>query len=67
MTAFGIYVDPQIHNVGYMKVYEGLWALEDLIFFLVKFPVEWRQNHVWGPVFVPSYDHVYKNIHFCKG
>ena len=30
-----------------------------LIFFLVKVPVECRQNHVWGPIFVPSYDHFY--------
>ena len=22
-----------------------------LIFFLIKFPVKWRQNHVWGPIF----------------
>ena len=38
-----------------------------LIFFLVKFPVEWRQNHVWGPIFDPSYDHVFKSVHFRKG
>ena len=38
-----------------------------LISFLVKFPVQWRQNHVWGPICVPSYDHIHKNIHFCKG
>ena len=24
-----------------------------LIFFLIKFPVEWRQNHVWEPIFDP--------------
>ena len=34
-----------------------------LIFFLIKFPVECR----WGPIFVPSYDHIYKNILVCKG
>ena len=38
-----------------------------LIFFLTKFPVECRQNHVWGPIFDHSYDHIYKSIHFCKG
>ena len=42
----------------YMEVYRYL------IFFLVKFPVEWRQNHVWEPIFGPSYDHIYKNVHF---
>ena len=35
-----------------------------LIFFLIKFPVEWRQNHVWGPIFDPSYDHIYKCDYF---
>ena len=35
-----------------------------LIFFLIKFPVECRQNHVWGPSFDPSYDHIYKCVHF---
>ena len=29
-------------------------------FFLVKFLVEYRQSHAWGPIFVPSYDHFYK-------
>ena len=37
-----------------------------LIFFLVKFPIECRQNHVWGPIFGPSYDHIYKNVHLDK-
>ena len=31
------------------------------MFFLVKFPVECRQNHIWGPIFVPSYDLFYTN------
>ena len=35
-----------------------------LIFFLIKFPFEWRQNHVWGPIFDPSHDHIYKCVHF---
>ena len=38
-----------------------------LIFFLIKLSFECRRNHVWGLVFDPSYDHIYKNIHFCKG
>ena len=29
-----------------------------LIFCLMKFHVECRQNHVWGPIFGPSYDHM---------
>ena len=35
-----------------------------LIFFLIKFPFECRQNHVWGPICDPSYDHFYKCDHF---
>ena len=35
-----------------------------LIFFLIKFPVEWRQNHVWGPIVDPSYGHIYKCDYF---
>ena len=31
----------------------------------MKLPVECRQNHVWGPIFVPRYDHFYKT-HFYK-
>ena len=38
-----------------------------LIFFLVKLHVEWRQNHVWGCIFDPSYGNVYENMYFCKG
>ena len=37
-----------------------------LIFFLVKFPVDCRQNHVWGPIFCTSYDHIYKNVHVVQ-
>ena len=40
----------------------GRW----LIFFLVQFPVECRQNHVWEPLFDPSYDHILKYVHFVK-
>ena len=35
-----------------------------LIFFLINFLVEWCQSHVWGPIFDPSYDHLYKCDHF---
>ena len=37
-----------------------------LIFFLIKFPVECHQNHVWGPIFEPSYDHIYKKRIFLE-
>ena len=46
------------------EVYGGLQAPEGISsFFHVKFPVECRHNHVWGPFFGSSYDHIYKNIH----
>ena len=35
-----------------------------LIFFLVRIPVECRQNRVWGLIFEPSYEHFYKGDHF---
>ena len=38
-----------------------------LISFLINFPVECRQNYVWRPIFDPSYDHIDKSKHFCKG
>ena len=62
LTIFVFYVNPQIPNIEYSEVYEGLQAPgRYLIFFLVKFPVEYRQNHVWGPMCVPSYDDFFKN------
>ena len=33
-------------------------------FCLMKFHVECRQNHVWGYIFDPSYDHIYKTNTF---
>ena len=36
-----------------------------LIFFLIKFPFECHRNHVWRPIFDPSYDHFYKCDHCC--
>ena len=42
------------------QVFEGSTDLgRYLMLFLVKLPVECRQNHVWGCTFDQSYDHVY--------
>ena len=50
MTIFGSHVQLHISNIGYTRVYEGLQALGGISsFFLLKFHVEWHQNHVWGP------------------
>ena len=46
-----------------MGVY-GPWEVAHL--FSREIPVECRQNHVWGPIFDPSYDHIYKNVYFEK-
>ena len=65
MTIFGSYVSAQIPNIEYFEVYGGLQAPGGIpIFFLIKFPVECRQNLVWGPISDPRYDHIYKNVHF---
>ena len=65
MTIFGIYVNPHIPNIEYFEVYGGLQAPAGIPFlFLVNFPVECRQNHVWGSIFDPSHDHIYKCVHF---
>ena len=74
MTIFGFYVSPQLPSIEKFQVY-GVYGPQEvshlstglgrwLIFFLVKFPVECRQNYVWGPIFDPSYDHIYKCDHF---
>ena len=34
------------------------------IVLLLKFPVEWHRNYVWGPIFDPSYDHFTICKHF---
>ena len=52
-----------LNILKYMEVYT---PQEVSHFFLVKFPVECRQNHVWGPIFVPSYDHIYQSMYFAK-
>ena len=59
MTIFVFYVSAQIRNIEYFEAYGGLQAPGGISFlFLVKLPVECRQNHVWGPIFDPSYDHI---------
>ena len=64
MTIFVFYVSAQIPNIEYFEVHGGLQAPGRISsFFLMKFPVECRQNHVWGPIFGLSYDHIYKNVH----
>ena len=51
-------------------IYEGIRGVTGpgryLIFFLGKFPVECRKNHVWGPIFDPSYDHIHKCDLFAR-
>ena len=67
MTIFGFYVSTQIPNIEKNEVYWGLWTLGDRSsFFIIKFPVECRRNHVGGSIFDLSYDHVYKSVYFVK-
>ena len=64
VTIFGFYVSATIPNIEYFELYEVYKSRDVSHLFLVKFPVEWRQNHVWGPIFDPSHDHIYKCVHF---
>ena len=64
MTIFVFYVSAQIRNIECFEVYGGLQAPGGISFFLVKFPVECRQNHVWGLIFDPSYDNIHNYVHF---
>ena len=64
MTICVFYVNPQTPNIEYFEAYEVYKSQEVSHLFLIKFPVEWRQNHVWGTIFDPSYDHMYKCDYF---
>ena len=65
MTIFGIFVNPPIPNIEKFQLYEVYKSRGVSHFcFLIKFPFECHQNHVWGPIFDPSYDHFYKCEHF---
>ena len=64
MTIVVFYVNPQIPNIEYCEANEVYKSQEVSHLFLIKFPVEWRQNHVKGPIFDPSYYHFYKCDHF---
>ena len=66
MTIFGFYVNPQIPNIEYFEANEVYKSQGVSHFCLIKFPIEWRQNHVWGPIFDLSYDHFYKYDHFVN-
>ena len=48
---------PILKNFNYMRpINPGRYP----IFLLIKFPFECHRNHVWGPIFDPSYDHFHK-------
>ena len=64
ITIFVFYVNPQIPNIKYFEAYEVYKSQEVSLFFFIKFPFECRQNHVWGPIFDPTYDHIYKYDYF---
>ena len=64
MTIFVFYVSAQIPNIEYFEAYEVYTSREVSRLFSYQIPVECRQNHVWRPIFEPSYDHFYINVHF---
>ena len=47
MTICVFYVNPQIPNIEILKHMTSTNPGRYLIFFIIKFPFEWRQNHVW--------------------
>ena len=66
MTIFVFYVSTQLKFpiLRKMKHMKSTNPGRYIIFCLIKFPVEWCQNHVWGLIFDPSYNHFYKCDHF---
>ena len=67
MTIFVFFVNPQIPNIEKNEACGSTTPGRYLIFFFIKFLFECRRNYVWRSIFDPSYDHIYKNIHVCKG
>ena len=49
MTIFGFHVNPQTPNIENFQANEVYKSREVSHFFLIKFPVECCQNHVWDP------------------
>ena len=62
ITIFVFYVNSQIPILNILKQMRSTNPGRYLIFCLIKFPFECRRNHVWGPIFEPSYEHIHKNI-----
>ena len=50
MIIFVFYVNPQTPNIEYFEAHEVYKSREVSHLFLIKFPFECRQNHVWGPL-----------------
>ena len=55
MTMFVFYVNPPIPNIEKIQLYEV---------YKYRGAFECHRNHVWGPIFDPSYDHIHKCDHF---
>ena len=65
MSIFCIFVSavnsPMLKKLDYMRsINTGRYLIQ----ILIKFPFECHRNHVWGPIFDPSYDHFSKCDHF---
>ena len=52
---------PILKKINYMR---SINPRRYLIQILIKFPFECHRNHVWKPIFDPSYDNFYKCDHF---
>ena len=65
MTIFVFFLSilptPILKNFNYMiSINLGRYPIK----FLIKFPFECHRNHVWGSIFDPSYDNIYKCDYF---
>ena len=68
MTIFVSHVDPHTPNIRYMKVHEGLQALGGISsFFSREISLRMPSESCLGTPSGPRYEHIYKNIHLCKG
>ena len=64
MTIVVFYVSAQIPSIEYFEVYGGLQAPGGISSsFSWNFPSNAVKSMSGGPIFGPSYDHIYKNVH----
>ena len=61
MTIFVFYVNPQTPNIENFDAFEVYKSREVSHLFSHQISRRMHYNHVWGSIFDPSYDHIYKS------